>query len=229
MTIISAAMNKCYRYGRIILLRQNNSANFCLFFWLLHYNLAHTYTAGAIMRSTRTFVITVSSDRVSCPARTLTRNFAHAAAVIVTCAHCCLTAVGHCYVMLGTIKFVDKSLNNNSARRLGHCAVIAWRYGFGVATDVPHSDELQTEFKSFTVAHLGSNTNQHTWRHMHQIQQVSLCSSFSTIRAITFIWVQRGLQCSLGFQEQDGRNGGSVRAMRCEFRWKYCEFVSFML
>ena len=33
----------------------------------------------------------------------------------------------------------------------------------GVPTGVPHSEvELQTEFKSFTAAHLGSNTNQHT-------------------------------------------------------------------
>ena len=121
------------------------------------------YTAGAIMHSTRTFVITVSNDRVSCRARTVNRNFAHAAAVIVTRAHCCLTAAGHCYIMLGTIKFVDKSVNDNSARRSDHCDIIALRSGFGVATDVPHSeDELQTEFKSFTAAHLGSNTNQHT-------------------------------------------------------------------
>ena len=49
-------------------------------------------------------------------------------------------------------------------RRLEHCDVIALRSGFGVATDVPHSEvELQTEFKSFTTAHLGSNTNQHTY------------------------------------------------------------------
>ena len=116
------------------------------------------------MHSTKTFLITVSNDWVSCHARTLNRNFAHAAAVIVTHAHCCLTAAGHCYVMLRTIKFVDKSVNDNSVRRLEHCDVIASRSGFGVATDVPHSEvELQTEFKSFTTAHLGSNTNQHTY------------------------------------------------------------------
>ena len=85
-----------------------------------------------------------------------------AAAAIVTRAHCCLTAAGHCYVMLGTIKFFDKSVDDNSARRLDHCDVIASRSGFGVATGVPHSEvELQTEFKSFTAAHLGSNTYQH--------------------------------------------------------------------
>ena len=65
--------------------------------------------------------------------------------------------------MLGTIKFVDKSVNDNSARRLDHRVVIASRSGFGVATDVPHSKvEFQTEFKSFTAAHLGSNINEHT-------------------------------------------------------------------
>ena len=49
------------------------------------------------------------------------------------------------------------------ARRLDHCDVIASRSGFVVPTSVPHSKvELQTEFKSFTAAHLGSNTNQHT-------------------------------------------------------------------
>ena len=65
--------------------------------------------------------------------------------------------------MLGAIKFVDKSVNDNSARRLDHCDVIASRSGFGVPTGVPHSEvELQTEFKSYIAAHLGSNTNQHT-------------------------------------------------------------------
>ena len=86
-----------------------------------------------------------------------------AAAVLVTRAHCCLTAADHCYVMLGTIKFVDKSVNNDSTCRLDHCDVKASRNGFGVPTGVPHSEvELQTEFKSFIAAHLGSNTNQHT-------------------------------------------------------------------
>ena len=61
------------------------------------------------------------------------------------------------------LEFVDKSVNDNSARRLDHYDVIASSSGFGVATDVPHSEvELQTEFKSFTAAHLGSNINQHT-------------------------------------------------------------------
>ena len=87
-----------------------------------------------------------------------------AVAVIVTRAHCCLTAAGHCYAMLGTIKFVDKSVNDKSARRLDHCDVIALRSGFGMPTGVPHSEvEVWTEFKSVTAAHLGSNTNQHTY------------------------------------------------------------------
>ena len=65
--------------------------------------------------------------------------------------------------MLGTIKFVDKSVNDDSACRLDHCDVIASLNRFGVPTGVPHSEvELQTEFKSFTAGHLGSNTNQHT-------------------------------------------------------------------
>ena len=65
--------------------------------------------------------------------------------------------------MFETIKFVDKSVNDNSVRRLDHCDVIASRSGFGVPTGVPHSEvEPQTEFKSFTAARLGSSTNQHT-------------------------------------------------------------------
>ena len=41
--------------------------------------------------------------------------------------------------------------------------ITASRNAFGVPTGVPHSEvELQTELKSFTTAHLGSNTNQHT-------------------------------------------------------------------
>ena len=67
-----------------------------------------------------------------------------------------------------------------------------------------------------------------SWRHIHQIQQVSLCPSFTTIHAIAFIQIQRGWQCSLNFQEQGGRGGGSVRAMRHEFPWKCPEFSSFV-
>ena len=65
--------------------------------------------------------------------------------------------------MLGTIKFVDKSVNDNSGRRLDHCDAKASRSGFGVPTGVPHRYvDLQIEFKSFTAAHFISNTNQHT-------------------------------------------------------------------
>ena len=60
--------------------------------------------------------------------------------------------------MLGSIKHLDKSINDNSARRLDHYDVIASRAGFGV----PHSEiELQTEFNTFIATHWGSNTNQH--------------------------------------------------------------------
>ena len=65
--------------------------------------------------------------------------------------------------MLGMIKFVDKSVNDNSTRRLDPCDVIASRSGFGVPTGVLHSEvELLTDFKSFPAAYLGSNTNEHT-------------------------------------------------------------------
>ena len=78
-------------------------------------------------------------------------------AVIVTRAHCCLAAPDHCYVMLGTVKFVDKSINEKSARRLDHCGVIA---SPGEVRSAHSEVELQTEFESFTAFHLGSNTNQ---------------------------------------------------------------------
>ena len=105
----------------------------------------------------------------------------------------CSTATGHCYVMLGTIKFVDKSVNDDNTRRLDHCDFIALGSGFGVPTGVPHSEvELQTEFKSFTAAYLGSTHRLNAWRPMHLIQQVNICLSFSTIHAIPFIQVQWG-------------------------------------
>ena len=64
MAIKSAAINKCYQYGRI----------FCQF---LHFLLIFPLTsdtlvgraqliAGSTLHSTRTYVITVSNDRVSC-------------------------------------------------------------------------------------------------------------------------------------------------------------------
>ena len=64
MAVMSAAMNKCYRYGRI----------FCQFMHFLliaplksdtHVNVGPSSFADSIMRPTRTFVITVSNDRVS--------------------------------------------------------------------------------------------------------------------------------------------------------------------
>ena len=64
MAIMSTAINKCYQYDRI----------FCHFLHFLLIALLKSDThvrrasliAGSIMRSTRTFVITVSNDRVSC-------------------------------------------------------------------------------------------------------------------------------------------------------------------
>ena len=65
--------------------------------------------------------------------------------------------------MLGTIEFVDKSVNDNSVRRLYHCDVIASHSEVRCITGVAHGEaQLQTELKSFTAAHLVSNTNQQT-------------------------------------------------------------------
>ena len=124
-----AAIDKCYRYGREIQP-------------ILHLLLI------ALLKSDRRKLTadSVSDDRVSC--RPYLEQKLRTTAVIVTRAHCCLTAAGRCYVMLGTIKFVDKSVNDNSARRLDHCDVIALRSGLGVPTGVPHSEvEFRTEFK----------------------------------------------------------------------------------
>ena len=73
------------------------------------------------------------------------------------------------------MKFVDKNVNDDSACRLDHCDVIASRSGFGVTTDVLHSEvELQSEFKSFR-------------RHTHLIQQVSLCPPLvQSVRLLSF-------------------------------------------
>ena len=100
MIIMSAAINKCYCYGSIVL-----PTSFFFLFGLL--------------------VFTVSNDTVSCCPPPWAETLHIAAAVILTQAHCFLTAAGHCYVMLGTINFVDKSINDNSVRRLDHCDIIA--------------------------------------------------------------------------------------------------------
>ena len=155
-----------------------------------------------------------------------------AAAVIVTRAHCCLTAADHCYVMLGTIKFVDKSVDDDSACRLDHCDVIASHNGFGVPTGVPHSEvELQTDFKSFTAAHLGSNTNQHTGWTLG-----STCTKFSrsvyaphlvqSVRLLLFKyrggdnahWISKNKMAATAFSESYAV-WISVKILRiCEFR-----------
>ena len=179
-----------------------------------------------------------------------------AAAVIVTRAHCCLTAAGHCDVMLGTIKFVDKSVNDNSAHRLDHCDVIASRSGFGrgggggggggggsVCPLVCHTAKLNSK----------STHGLNTWRHMHQIQQVSFCPSFSTIHAIVFIQVPRGDNahwisknkmaatavqwelCSMNFRVNianlwvscyNGNNDRSARVLFVQHPWEQGEWLS---
>ena len=94
--IMSAAINKCYWYCSIILPTSVFSFDCSIKIWLTH------SCASSVMHSTITFEITVSNNRVSCRP-----HLDHiAAAVIVTRARCCLTAADHCYVMLGTIKFV---------------------------------------------------------------------------------------------------------------------------
>ena len=111
LIIMSAAIDKYYWYGSIILPTSAFSFDCSIKIW-------HTLCwSNSIMHSARTFVITVSNDRVSCRP-----NLEHlAAAVIVTRAPGCLTAAAHCYVMLGTIKFVDKSINDDSP---------LWRHSF---------------------------------------------------------------------------------------------------
>ena len=154
-----------------------------------------------------------------------------AAAVIVTRAHCCLTAAGHCYVMLGTIEFVDKSVNDNSARRLDHCDVIASRSAFSVATGVPHNEvELQTEFKSFTAAHLGSNTNQHTDWTLGGTCIKSSRSDYAPhlVQSVRLhLFKYRGGDNAHWFSKN--KMAATAVAMRYEFPWKYREFVSFVL
>ena len=123
--------------------------------------------------------------------------------------------------MLGTIKFVDKSINDISVHRFYHCDIIALCSEF----QCPHWCAAQRSWTPNWVQVIYSSLfgiknkaihGLNSWRHMHQIQQVSLCPSFSTIRAIAFIEVQGvvGWQCSLDFQKQDGRDSGSVRAMQ---------------
>ena len=156
------------------------------------------------------------------------------AAVIVTRAQCYQTAADHCVVMLGTIEFVDKSVNDNSAPRLDHCDVIASRSGFGVPTGVPHSEvELQTEFKSFIAAHLGSNTNQHTdWtlggtcikssRSVYALHLYNPCDCFYLFKywgGDNARWISKNKMVATAVQwELFGTKFGVKMSRICEFR-----------
>ena len=113
--IMAAAINKCYRYwyGSIILPTSAFSLDCPIKIW--H---ALSY-ASSIMHPTRTLVIKASNNRVS--GRLHLEHFA----ADVTRAHCCVTGADHCYIMPGTIKFVDKSVNDNSLHKLGHRDVMA--------------------------------------------------------------------------------------------------------
>ena len=128
-------------------------------------------------------------------------SWAHiATAVIVTCAHCCLTAADHCYVLLGTIEFVDKSVNDHSTHRLDHCDVVAlW-------SEAQHAAQWSWTPNWVWVIHSSSFGIKHkptsglnSWRHIHhQIQQVSLCPSFSTNRASIYS-ITEGVTMLTGF------------------------------
>ena len=83
--------------------------------------------------------------------------------------------------MLGTIKFVDQSVDDRSARILDHCDVIASRSEVRRATErswtpnwvwVIHSS-------SFGIKHKPTR-GLNSWGHIRQIQQVSWCHSIST-------------------------------------------------
>ena len=158
--------------------------------------------------STRTSVNAVSNNRVSC-GPCLSNNFAYCRRCNrYTWAHF-LAVADYFNVMLRTIKVVDKSVNDNSVHRLDHCDVIA------SCSEVRCGAQWSWTPNWFKVIYSSAFGIKHkptyglnSWRHIHQIQQVSLCPLLSAIRAIAFIQIQRGWQCSLDFQEQDDRGGG---------------------
>ena len=105
------------------------------------------------MHSKITFVSTGNDYRVSC--RLLFEHIA--AAVIVIHAHCCLAAADHCYVMLGAIKVVDKSVNDHSARRLDHCHVISFSHSQQLIWDQFYHDVDEIFLTSaYEIAQIGS-------------------------------------------------------------------------
>ena len=71
-----------------------------------------------------TFLIRVINNRASCHLQKRLTVTSHVA--LGPRVHFCLTTVDHCYVMLGTIKFVDISVNINSACILDHCDVMGF-------------------------------------------------------------------------------------------------------
>ena len=174
MTIMSAAINKCYRYGSIILSTSAFSFDRSIEIWR-----ARSY-AGPIMHSTRISMITVSNNRVSLVSPSPWAETSHiAAAVIGTRVLCYLTATDHRYVMIGTIKFVDNSVNVNSAHKLDHCDVIASCSEVGCAAQLNSKVSL-------------SHSQQLTWIEQLEAQASkpagqSMPPIFSTIHAIAFI------------------------------------------
>ena len=162
---MSAAIDKCYWYGSIILPTSAFSFDCSIKIW------PRCSCVDSIMHSTRTFVIIVSNDRVPCRP-----HLDHlAAAVIVARASCYLTAADHCYVMSGIIKFGDKSINDSSARRLDHCGVIASCSEVRRAAQrswTPNRDQIIYS-SSFGVNHKPTR-ELHSWRRIRQMQQFSL-------------------------------------------------------
>ena len=137
--------------------------------------------------------------------------------------------------MLGTIEFVDKSVNDKSKHILDHSEVIAWRSGFSVPTGVLHSEvELQTESKSFAAAHLGSNTNQHTNWTLGGTRILSSRSVYAPhlVQSMGLLYLStEGVTMLTGFPRTRWPRWRLVRAMLYEFPWKYlwiCEFRVIM-
>ena len=82
-----------------------------------------------------TFLIRVIHNRASCRLHIDQKALTVTSYVVVVFTYvgvihvrtfACLATVDHCYIMLGTIEFVDISVNDNSACRLDHCDVIGF-------------------------------------------------------------------------------------------------------
>ena len=173
------------------------------------------------MRSTRTSVITVSNNRVSCrphleqKLRTLLRCNRYTCALLPDWT---LAIVTSCLEQLNL--FTKASMITRY-----HCDIIA------SCSEVPCARWCASQ-RSWTPCHL----QQLIWEQTNtRIERLGAHASNSAGRFMPLVYynmwdcifqVQRGWKCLLDGQEQDGRDGSSVRAMRYEFPRKYGEFVS---